>query len=126
MVRKLLQKWKQGQSKLQTSYVRKYPKNKDDFDNYQNWELNFRSWKTGKVMEKVMEFEKLLRVRTLNSDIALSVCLIGMFSVENRKKEDVTDKWNFLPWSLILCKPICFLLRNMSNTFVASILLFQV
>ena len=52
---------------MQTSYVRKYPKNKDDFDNFRNWQLNFRFWKTAKSHGKghgkswkVMEFEKLL------------------------------------------------------------------
>ena len=24
------------------------PKNKDDFDNFQKWQLDFRTWKTGK------------------------------------------------------------------------------
>ena len=38
----------QGQNIMQTSYVRKYPKSKDDFDNFRNWQLNFRSWKTEK------------------------------------------------------------------------------
>ena len=37
---------KQGQNKIQAS--QKMPKNKDDFDSFQKWQLDFRSWKTGK------------------------------------------------------------------------------
>ena len=61
---------------MQTSYVRKYPKNKDDFDNFRNWQLNFKSWKTAKSRKrsrKVMEFEKLLK--SANPDrTSCSVC----------------------------------------------------
>ena len=57
---------KQGQNKIQASYVRKNPENKDDFDNFRKWQLNLRSWKIGKGHGKVMEFEKLKRVRTLS------------------------------------------------------------
>ena len=35
----------QGQNKIKTSYVRRYPKTRDDF---RKWPLNFRSWKTRK------------------------------------------------------------------------------
>ena len=50
VVRKLLQKWKQGQNKMQTSYVRKYPKDRDDFLTIfeTGSSVNFRSWKTEK------------------------------------------------------------------------------
>ena len=50
-------------------YFRKYPQNKDDFDNFRNWQLNFlviKNWKKSwKRSWKVMEFEKLVRVQTL-------------------------------------------------------------
>ena len=41
------------------------PKNKDDFDNFQKWQLDFRTWKCGKTWNRswiVMEFDKLKRV----------------------------------------------------------------
>lgn len=38
----------------------------DDFDNFGQGQLNFWSWKTGKRHEKVIEFEKRKRERTLN------------------------------------------------------------
>ena len=50
VVRKLLQVSKQGQNKIQASYVRKYIK--DDFDNFRKRKVNVRSWKTGKSLGK--------------------------------------------------------------------------
>ena len=57
MVCKLLQVPKQGQSKIQASYVRKYLKTRMSL-------TVFESFGHGKL-EKVMEFEKLQRVLTL-------------------------------------------------------------
>ena len=47
VVRKLLQVPKQVQNKIQANYVT-IPENKDDFDNFLNWQLNLRSWETRK------------------------------------------------------------------------------
>jgi len=55
VVRKLLQVSKQGQNKIQASYV------KDDLDNFPNWKLSCRSWKTGKVLEKVTESHRITK-----------------------------------------------------------------
>ena len=70
---KLLQVSKQGQNKMQASYVRKYLKNKDDFDNFEKWQLTFRSWKTGKSHGKSCN---LKRVRTLiwnNENVSIAL-----------------------------------------------------
>ena len=40
----------------------KIPEKKDDFENFQKWQLNVRSW-------KVMGFEKLKRVRILKNRV---------------------------------------------------------
>ena len=55
VVRKLLQVLKQGQNKIQASYV------KDDLDNFRKWKLSYRSWKPGKVMEKVTESHRITK-----------------------------------------------------------------
>ena len=49
---KLLQVSKQGQNKIQASYVRKYPKTRMIFYKFWKWQLNFRPWKTGKSHRK--------------------------------------------------------------------------
>ena len=55
VVRKLLQVLKQGQNKIQAIYV------KDDLDNFRKRRLSYRSWKTGKVMEKVRESHRITK-----------------------------------------------------------------
>ena len=67
MVHKLLQVLKQGQNKIYSSYVRKYPKIRMILTNFESGSLGQE--KLGKVMEKVMEFEKLKRVRALSRDL---------------------------------------------------------
>ena len=56
VVRKLLQVSKKDKIKYRhASYV------KDDLDNFRNWKLSYRSWKTGKVMEKVTESHRITK-----------------------------------------------------------------
>ena len=67
VVHKLLQVLKKGQNKIYSSYVRKYPKTEMILANFESGSLGQE--KLEKVIEKVMEFEKLKRVRTLSRDL---------------------------------------------------------
>lgn len=51
------QAWKviEGQNKIQVSYV------KDDLDNFRKRKLSYRSWKPGKVMQKVTESHRITK-----------------------------------------------------------------
>ena len=55
VVRKLLKVSKQRQNKNTRKLSQNIPENKNDFDEFRKWRLNFRSWKLQKVMEKVMQ-----------------------------------------------------------------------
>jgi len=67
VVRKLLQVSKQGQNKIQASYARKYPKTRMILTIFKSGSQTLGHGRLEKIMEKVMRFEKLKRIRTLST-----------------------------------------------------------